>query len=293
MQMFQAVEAGLETAWLRLYGVDVYNLVGYRCTTACCRVRAMFALPVSTTPSTSASACSVGKALPDLFLEQAKGICAALKSQMAASIQATNRLSLLDFTNALVMVRSARRPLPGLPGLSLPLTAAVPQSLQLGILARVWDGVQPHVMQQALSKYAKGVLLHAQASGYLGPPHLLLAGPAGIAHAMSVDPSIDYSLGDRLPYALSSAFTKGNALLQGAWAWCRMHAQIGPLASRIWARPPRQRTLPLSATPCRPAAAGLAALAGMHHQRRPQRSTPLGALARAGDCTAGAAHHRH
>ena len=30
MQMFQAVEAGLEKAWLRLYGVDVYNLVGYR-----------------------------------------------------------------------------------------------------------------------------------------------------------------------------------------------------------------------------------------------------------------------
>ena len=99
--------------------------------------------------------------------------------------------------------------------------------MQLGILARVWDGDQPHVMQQALSKYAKGVLLHAQASGYLGPPHLLLAGPAGVAHAMSVDSSIDYSLGDRLPYALSSAFTRGNALLQGAWAWSRLQAEYG------------------------------------------------------------------
>lgn len=194
------------------------------------------------------SACSVGKALPGLFLEQAKGTCAALKSQMAASIRATNRLSLLDFTNALAMVRSsARAAFARVARVSLPLTAAVPQSLQLGILARVWDGVQPHVMQQALSKYAKGVLLHAQASGYLGPPHLLLAGPAGVAHAMSVDSSIDYSLGDRLPYALSSAFTKGNALLQGAWAWSHLHARIGPLASGKWAGQPRQRTLPLPA----------------------------------------------
>ena len=32
MQLFGAVEAGLKTAWLRLYGVDVYNLVGYRYT---------------------------------------------------------------------------------------------------------------------------------------------------------------------------------------------------------------------------------------------------------------------
>lgn len=38
VQVFAAVEAGLETAWLRLYGVDVYNLVGYRCTTVWCLV---------------------------------------------------------------------------------------------------------------------------------------------------------------------------------------------------------------------------------------------------------------
>lgn len=38
VQVFEAVEAGLQTAWLRLYGVDVYNLVGYRCTTGCCLV---------------------------------------------------------------------------------------------------------------------------------------------------------------------------------------------------------------------------------------------------------------
>jgi len=97
----------------------------------------------------------------------------------------------------------------------------------LGILARLWDGDQPHVMQQALAKYAKGVLLHAQATSYLGPPHLLLAGPAGVVYAMTVDSSIDYSLGDRLPYALSSAFTRGNTLLQGAWAWRQWQAQIG------------------------------------------------------------------
>lgn len=60
-------------------------------------------LPIDVHPS----ACSVGKALPSLFLEQAKGVCAALKSHMAASIRATNRLSLLDWTNALVMVRSS------------------------------------------------------------------------------------------------------------------------------------------------------------------------------------------
>jgi hypothetical protein len=172
-------------------------------------------------PPSTPSACSVGKALPDLFLEQAKGICAALKSHMAASIRATNRLSLFDSTNALVMVRSSTCTRGATQGLPLSLTAAVPQSMQLGILARLWDGDQPHVMQQALSKYAKGVLLHAQASGYLGPPHLLLAGPAGVVHAMSVDSSINYSLGDRLPYALSSAFTRGNALLQGAWTWSR------------------------------------------------------------------------
>ena len=121
-----------------------------------------------------------------------------------------------------------------------------PLCLQLGILARIWDGDQPHVLQQALSKYAKGVLLQARASGYLGPPHLLLAGPAGVAHAMSVDSSsFDYSLGDRLPYALSSAFTRGNALLQGAWS--HLHAHNGPLASRIGASPRRHRTLPLYA----------------------------------------------
>lgn len=111
MQMFQAVEAGLEAAWLRLYGVDVYNLVGYRCTTARCRVcmsrhNCLLSFQPNLPPST-AFACSVGKALPGLFLEQAKGICAALKSQMAASIRATNRLSLLDLTNALVMARSS------------------------------------------------------------------------------------------------------------------------------------------------------------------------------------------
>lgn len=122
--------------------------------------------------------------------------------------------------------------------LPLPLTASVPHTLQLGILARFWDGDQPHVMQQALRKYAKGVLLHAQASGYLGPPHLLLAGPAGVVHAMSVDPSINYWLGGRLPYALSSAFTKDNSLLQGAWG-------MAPLASKVWAR---RRILHLYAT---------------------------------------------
>lgn len=168
----------------------------------------------------------------------------------------------------------------------LPLTAAVPQSLQLGILARVWDGDQPHVMQQALRKYAKGVLLHAQASGYLGPPHLLLAGPAGVVHAMSVDPSINYWLGGRLPYALSSAFTRDNSLLQGEWAWSHMQAQVGD---------DRLVDEPCTCVPptCRPAAARLAALAGMHHQRRPPCSAPIGPLARTGDGAAGVVHHRH